>query len=276
MYPKDDVFALSSHNTLIYDRFSICRHDCPSMSNDTVTADITRRRPGNLAQSLVDDVCRMISQGVVKPGDKLPTELELMAVGGVSRATVREALSRLQVSGIVETRRGIGTFVLNLPGSTVSRLDPATIVTLQDVIAILDVRISFEIEAAGLAALRRTDAQLASIEEAVKRFEHACDTSGSIVADFQFHLQIAQASNNRYFVDIITHFGTSMFPRARLDTVAIARLDRQQKHERLVREHAHIFDAVARGDYDAARAAMRIHLANSRARVVKAHEELSI
>jgi len=270
------VFALSSHNTLIYDRFSICRHDCPSMSNDIVTADITRRRPGNLAQSLVDDVCRMISQGVVRPGDKLPTELELMAVGGVSRATVREALSRLQVSGIVETRRGIGTFVLNVPGSTVSRLDPATIVTLQDVIAILDVRISFEIEAAGLAALRRSDAQLASIEEALKRFEHASDTSGSIVSDFQFHLQIAQASNNRYFADIITHFGTSMFPRARLDTVAIARLDRQQKHERLVREHAHIFEAVARCDYDASRAAMRIHLANSRARVVKAHEDLSI
>ncbi|WP_296249405.1 FadR/GntR family transcriptional regulator [Pseudomonas sp. UBA4194] len=244
------------------------------MTND-IASDITRRKPGSLAQSLVDDVCRMISDGVVKPGDKLPTEVELMAVGGVSRATVREALSRLQVSGVVETRRGIGTFVLNVPGSSVSRLDPATIVTLQDVIAILDVRMSFEIEAAGLAALRRTDEQLERIRDALDRFEQASDTSGSLVSDFQFHLQVATAANNRYFVDIVTHFGTSMFPRARLNSVAIARLDRQQKHERLVREHEHIYDAVARRDYDASRAAMRVHLANSRARVVRSHEDMA-
>lgn len=243
------------------------------MSNDIATPEIIRRKAGSLAQSLVEDVCRMISEGVVKPGDKLPTELELMTVGGVSRATVREALSRLQVSGVVETRRGIGTFVLNVPGAAVSRLDPATIVTLQDVIAILDVRMSFEIEAAGLAALRRTDEQLMAIDQALLRFEQASDTSSSLVSDFQFHLQVALAANNRYFADIITHFGTSMFPRARLNTVAIARLDRQQKHERLVREHRHVFDAIARHDYDASRAAMRVHLANSRARVVRSHED---
>jgi DNA-binding FadR family transcriptional regulator len=240
---------------------------------DPAVFTATRRKSGNLAQGLVDDFSRMISEGVIKPGDKLPSEVELMTVGGVSRATVREALSRLQVSGLVETRRGIGTFVLNMPGSTVSRLDPATIVTLQDVIAILDVRMSFEIEAAGLAALRRTDEQLAAMRGALVRFEQASDTAGSIVSDFQFHLQIAAATNNRYFSDIITHFGTSMFPRARLNSVAIARLDRQQKHERLVREHEHIYDAVARRDFDAARAAMRIHLANSRARVMKSHEQ---
>jgi len=234
-----------------------------------------RRKTGNLAQGLVDDFSRMISEGAIKPGDKLPSEAELMTAGGVSRATVREALSRLQVSGLVETRRGIGTFVLNLPGSTVARLDPATIVTLQDVTAILDVRMSFEVEGAGLAALRRTEEQLAAIRDALSRFENATDTTGSIVSDFQFHLQIAAAANNRYFTDIITHFGTSMFPRARLNTTAIARLDRQQKHERLVREHEHIYDAVARQDYDASRAAMRIHLANSRARVVKSHQEMA-
>ena len=239
------------------------------MAIDLQSPGGTPRRPRNLAQTLVDDFSRLIKEGSLKPGDKLPSELELMEAGGVSRSVVREALSRLQVAGLVETRRGIGTFVLNKPDSNVARLDPSGIVTLQDVIAILDVRMSFEVEAAGIAALRRTDEQLGAMREALDRFELASDTGGSIVSDFQFHLQIASATNNRYFTEIITHFGTSMFPRARLNSVSIARLDRQQTHSRLVREHEHIFNAIARQDYDAARAAMRVHLANSRARVVK-------
>ncbi|WP_238935107.1 FadR/GntR family transcriptional regulator [Pseudomonas typographi] len=233
------------------------------------------RRSRSLAQTLVDEMSRLIEQGTLKPGDKLPSEVELMEVGGVSRSVVRDALSRLQVAGLVETRRGIGTFVLNTPGSDVSRLDPSSIVTLQDVIAILDVRMSFEVEAAGIAALRRTEAQLQAMQQALARFELASDTGGSIVSDFQFHLQIAAATNNRYFTEIITHFGTSMFPRARLNSAAIARLDRQQTHSRLVREHEHIYNAIARVDYDAARAAMRVHLSNSRARVMKAHQQAS-
>lgn len=232
---------------------------------------LARRRPRSLAQSLVDEMSRQIERGLLQPGDKLPSEVELMEVGGVSRSVVRDALSRLQVAGLVETRRGIGTFVLNTPGSAVARLEPSSIVTLQDVTAILDVRMSFEVEAAGLAALRRTDAQLVNLGDALRRFEGASDTGGSLVSDFQFHLRIAQATNNRYFIEIATHFGTSMFPRARLNSAAIARLDRQQTHDRLVREHEHVYNAIARHDYDAARAAMRVHLSNSRARVMKSH-----
>ena len=231
------------------------------------------RKSRNLAQTLVDDYSRQIATGLLKPGDKLPSEVELMNVGGVSRSVVRDALSRLAVAGLVETRRGIGTFVLNMPGSASSRLDPTTIVTLQDVLAILDVRMSFEVEGAGMAALRRTQAQLDAMGQALERFELASDTGGSIISDFQFHLQIAHATNNRYFIEIITHFGTSMFPRARLSTASIARLDRQQAHSRLVREHEHIYNAIARSDFDASRAAMRVHVANSRARVVKSHQE---
>lgn len=242
------------------------------MATDSVRFSGLARRPRHLAQALVDDFSQRIGEGLLKPGDKLPGEVELMETGGVSRSVVREALSRLQVAGLVETRRGVGTFVLNASGSASPRLDPSTIVTLQDVVAILDVRMSFEVEAAGLAGLRRTPEQLAAMGEALALFSRASDTGSSLVADFQFHLQIANATNNRYFVEIITHFGTSMFPRARLTTSAIARLDRQQAHERLVGEHEHIYNAIARQDYDAARAAMRVHLANSRARVIRAHQ----
>lgn len=258
---------------ILYDVATLIPHKQNALATDLTLSPGLPRRPRNLAQALVDDFSRRIGEGALKPGDKLPSEVELMETGGVSRSVVREALSRLQVAGLVETRRGIGTFVLNASGSASPRLDPSTIVTLQDVVAILDVRMSFEVEAAGIAALRRTDAQLAALAEALERFERASDTGSSLVSDFQFHLQIANATNNRYFVEIVTHFGTSMFPRARLNTVAIARLDRQQAHSRLVGEHEHIYNAIARRDFEAARAAMRVHLANSRARVIRSHEQ---
>lgn len=260
---------LSPHRTLRYDR----RHRTTVVSTAMTLQPPTRaaRKPQSLRQSLIDELCSMIGDGRLTPGDKLPTEVELMAHSGVSRSVVRAALSHLEVSGLVEIRRGIGSFVLNTPGSAVARLAPASVRTLQDTVAILDVRMSFEVEGAGIAALRRSEAQLQALREALGRFAQANDTSSSLIGDFQFHLQLAMATQNRYFTDIVSHFGTSMFPRARLNTVAIARLDRQQKHERLVREHEDIYLAVARQDADAARAAMRIHLSNSRARVLRSH-----
>ena len=94
---------------------------------------------------------------------------------GVSRTVVREALSRLQAAGLVETRHGIGTFVLDTPSASGFRIDPATIVTLRDILAILELRISLEVESAGMAAQRRSDAQLKAIREALDAInESAC------------------------------------------------------------------------------------------------------
>ena len=85
-----------------------------------------RRRGRTLAEEVVQALSEEIRQGQLKPGDKLPTESEVMASFGVSRTVVREALSRLQASGLVETRHGIGTFVLERPAETPSpfRIDP--------------------------------------------------------------------------------------------------------------------------------------------------------
>src|ERR1041384_7586826 len=72
----------------------------------------TQRKPRNLAQGVVEQISGSIRQGLLKPGEKLPTESSMMAQHGVSRTVVREAISHLQASGLVQTRHGIGTFVL--------------------------------------------------------------------------------------------------------------------------------------------------------------------
>jgi DNA-binding FadR family transcriptional regulator len=86
-------------------------------------------------------------------------------------------------------------------------------------------------------------------------------------------LQIALATGNRYFTDIMTHLGTSIIPRTRLNSARLAHDDQQHYMSRLSREHEEIYDAIARQDSDAARAAMRLHLTNSRERLRQAHEE---
>jgi GntR family transcriptional regulator, transcriptional repressor for pyruvate dehydrogenase complex len=232
-----------------------------------------RRRSRRLAHELVEGIGAQIQAQALQPGDKLPTELEIMQAYGVSRTVVREALSRLQAAGLVETRHGIGTFVLEprpVPGFGI---DPKDIATAVDVMAVLELRISLETESAGLAAQRRTEAQLAEMRAALDAFEANVGGEGDAVSpDFRFHLAIANATGNRYFADIMSHLGSTLIPRARINSSRVAQEDRTQYLRRVNREHEEIYSAIARGDAESARAAMRIHLTNSRERLRRAQE----
>lgn len=228
----------------------------------------------NLAQGVVAHISDSIVTGAIRPGDKLPTESEIMRLHGVSRTVVREAISHMQASGMVETRHGIGTFVLAPAPTRLMGIDPATVITMRDVLAILELRISLETEAAGLAASRRSPAQLQELRVALDLF-HACATKGAntVAADVQFHLLIAQASGNRYFHDILSHLGKNIIPRARLNSAKLAHDDPAQYIERVSHEHEDIFNAIGRQDPESARAAMRTHLSNSRERLRRAQEQ---
>ena len=214
-----------------------------------------------------------IRSGQLKRGDKLPTESQIMVEEGVSRTVVREAISRLQAAGQVETRHGIGTFVLDAPSTGGFRIDPATIVTLREVLAVLELRIALEIESAGLAAERHTSEQLAVMRKALDELnEGAAHASDAVSADFQFHLQIALASGNHYFADIINHLGTSIIPRTRVNSAHLVHDDQAHYLSRLSHEHEAIYEAIARRDSEGAKMAMRLHLSNSRERLRQAHE----
>ena len=238
-------------------------------------AVVPRRRGRGLAHALLDDLGEKIRNQQLRPGDKLPTESAIMQVYGVSRTVVREALSKLQAAGLVETHHGVGTFVLQPSQSRTAgmfRLEGSDIATTVDVLAVLELRISLETETAGLAALRRTDEQLKGLREALDEFEANVAAGGDTVKpDLRFHLLIAQATGNPYFADIMGHLGASLIPRTRVR--AIRNHDRRGEYlVHVNREHEEIFAAIARRDPDSARAAMRIHLTNSRERLRLAQE----
>jgi len=227
------------------------------------------RRPKTLALSLVEALGARIRAGQMATGDKLPTEAAIMAEFEVSRTVVREAISKLQAAGLVETRHGVGTFVLGLGEGGSFRIAPEQMATLTDVVAVLELRIGVETEAAALAAQRRSAVQLAVMREALAAFAAAAEAGrDAVAADFQFHLEIARATGNPHFEQLMGTLGAPSIPRARLPGLGGEgdRAERLAYLRRVNAEHESILEAIAAQDAEAARAAMRTHLANSRER----------
>jgi GntR family transcriptional repressor for pyruvate dehydrogenase complex len=233
------------------------------------------QRRGSLAARLVEEFAGEIRRGAMRPGERLPTEEQAAKRFKVSRTVVREALSRLQAAGLVETRHGVGTFVAAQRREAGLRADAAEIATVVDMVAMLELRIGVESEAAALAARRRSPAQLKEMRLALDEFGRRL-AAGEDVADvdFRFHLLVAQATDNRYFTTFMGSLGPKAIPRAGLK---LPQQDAEARRDYLAgvnREHEDIYGAIARGDPDGARAAMRNHIGNGRERL-RLRQELS-
>ena len=138
----------------------------------------------------------------------------------------------------------------------------------------MDLRIGLESEAASLAAqrhapadLRRIGAALATLEAGIRAAQPA------VSADIAFHLAIIRATGNAYFIDLFAQLGPLMIPRARVDLFKNDRQARVRYLALIQQEHAQIYQAIARRDAEAARAAVRLHLTNSRERLRTALEQ---
>lgn len=227
-----------------------------------------RRKPRGLAHEIVDSIGRRVRTGRLVAGAKLPTEAEIMEEFGVSRTVVREALSKLQAAGLVETRHGVGTFVA-APGEVNNfRIAPEQVATIREVIAVLELRIGLEAEAAALAATRRTAANLKTMRAALAAFGRAvADGTDAVAHDMLLHLEIARSTQNEHFAELMTYLGTMLIPRTRVNTAKVAGEGRREYLQRVHAEHESIVAAIGARDSDAARAAMRTHLSNSRERL---------
>jgi len=249
------------------------------------TATPPAGRSTSLSQRIVDVLSERIASGVLKANEKMPTEPALMQEFGVSRSVVREAISRLQAGGRLRTQQGVGSFVLAPPIEN-PLLQPVAAAGLQvqQKLAMLELRLSLEPEAAALAAQRRTPEQLAAMERALKDFDTQIHTGEATAeADFRFHEMLAQATGNEYFVHVLHSLSSATIPRQSA-SAATPRRGRPPKVARFgepspelrpgkditAREHHAVLEAIRRGDAAAARAAMFIHLNNSRERMKNA------
>lgn len=222
------------------------------------------KRAHSLAHDLVNTLSQQILLGTLKPGQKLPPENTIVAQHGVSRTVVREALSRLQASGLVETRHGVGTFVIEREAQSGLQLNVDTALSVR---GILELRMGLETQAAALAARRRSDEQLLRMRQTLDDYQAALANNDSCVeADKCFHLLIAEATGNTFFTEIMQHLGNAMIPRTRVNAAERGDADLTRLGQLANLEHEAILQAIRKQDADAARAAMWLHLSNSRDR----------
>jgi DNA-binding FadR family transcriptional regulator len=240
---------------------------------NALTAPDQPARAKSQSQRVVEGVSARIRSGELKPGDRVPPEPELMREFGVSRSVVREAVSRLQASGLVETRQGVGSFVLERPAGEPLLNIGSRSLEVQRVLAMLELRISIESDAASLAAQRRSDEHLAAMRQALDAFDaHRRAGQSTVEDDFRFHAQVAAATGNEYFEEVLRSLGSITIRRAETrpdaagdqapgaDSPAVRPRFGEAQHET-------IYDAIRRGDAASARAAMFMHLSNSRERL---------
>ena len=233
------------------------------------------KKRGSLSQGLEALLSGHILEGRLRGGEQLPTESALMLEHGVSRTVVREAMSRLQAAGMVETRHGIGTFVRGSALSLGGFIDPATIGIITESLAIMEFRIGLEVEAAGLAAQRRSPGQLAGLRALLDQLGQLdVSVNDRAALDFQFHLGIVQATGNHYIANTLLNLGEVIIPRSRLDSARLFHDEPLHYEQRMQSEHEQIYQAIFHQDAECARAAMRLHLQDSREYLHQACQEL--
>jgi len=229
-------------------------------------------QPRNRSSELVARMTDAILSGNLAPNMRLPTEMELVASFGVSRTVVREAFAVLRAEGLVETRQGSGMYVASDLRRRPFRIDPEGLNSIAEVMQVLELRITVETEAAGLAAERRKAADLEAIAAAVRAFELAVERDESAIdEDYAFHTGIGRATGNRYFSSFLGFLGRLVIPRR---TVVGAGKPGERKRylTKVVAEHRAIHAAIAAGEAAAARRAMRAHLRRSYNRYKKLAE----
>lgn len=221
-------------------------------------------KPAKLSDSIVSQIEQLILDGILKPGDKLPAERELAQQLNVSRPSLREALLKLESKGLLQSRRGGGTYVVDIIFPTMT--DPLVHLLKNHPEAkydMLELRHALEEVAAYFAALRSTEADRKILQhrfaalEAIHAEEH--DPLRDAEADAEFHLAIADASHNV----ALMHVMRGLFNLLRSSIFSsLEKLHSQSGNYEIVYEHhKQIFTAVMERNPQAARTAAHQHLA---------------
>ena len=210
-----------------------------------------------LSEQVGVQLIRMISAGRWKPGQRLPSEIELCRAFNIGRSTLREALKSLAFVGMVRMRAGDGTFVAEGFSKIVDRvLSHGLLHTEKDVNDLWETRMVLESELAALCAQRATNEDLVNLERLVNAMRRSATRGGEGFQelDVEFHLTIAACAKNQVLAQLL---------RTIRDLVQELIIKTQQipgAPELAYRHHRAIFQALKQRNPRKARAAMRTHL----------------
>jgi DNA-binding FadR family transcriptional regulator len=226
----------------------------------------------NLSARVAGALLERIRTHDLPPGTRLPSEQMMAERFGVSRTVIREAIATLKAEGLVETRQGSGAFVRQPSRNEGLRADALEAKSIDFLLHFLEVRRGIEGETAALAALRRSPQQLAKIHSTLSRIDEAVAAGrDGVEEDLSFHLSIAEATSNPYWVRIV---GLCTDPlRAGIRVTRANEARRNDFTQEVRAEHSKVCEAIAAGNPIAAHAAARAHMENAARRVKAADRE---
>ena len=203
----------------------------------------------SLVDQALDQLRLRITQGVWAIGERLPTEPELSAELGISRNTVREAMRVLAFSGLIEIRQGDGSYLRSMtdPLGAMKAMSHCTLAQAQETRQIL------EVEAVGLAALRRTDEDLVALRAALKASgdHYQGDLEHYISCDLVFHKRLVDAAHNPALSELYHYFSSIVGAQLRQT------LNIQPRRQAVFDLHGALLDAVEQQDPERAKALSR-------------------
>ena len=220
-----------------------------------------------LGSQVEEELMNYILNEPVKIGEKIPNEFELAEMFGVGRSTIREAVKGLVTKGVLEVRRGAGTYVRS---TLTLEEDPLGLARLGDkyklALELLDVRMMLEPEIAAMACEHITS-------EEKEKLKQLCDEEEELYLsgrnhakkDVEFHTCIAGCSRNRVVEVLIPIINTAV--------LTFVNLTQRQLMKETLETHRAITNAIIKGDSFGAKYAMNMHLTYNRQRLMQMYEE---
>lgn len=228
--------------------------------DETPSKEETKSKPGLLSDQVAARIMKMIADGNLSPGERLPGERQLAEKMGVSRVSVRAALQSLKAQGFLEAVQGGGTRILAAASDMTSPLSELARVQEQNLHDLAEIRALLEGWAARRAAVRASDGQIADLGKALEKLESKSGKASKekISQEFNFHYLVGKASGSAVYMhimDVIREIIDSslefhhydLFQEPADDGVALS-------------QHKDVFEAIAERDPAKANEAMRSHL----------------
>lgn len=225
------------------------------------------RRPrtashGSVTEDAIANIRRMILDGELRAGDRLPPENDLSAQLSVSRSSLRETVRALALLGVLATRQGDGTYVTSLEPDVLLEATAFVVDLMPETLdhELLQVRRILEPAATAIAASRITDSQLAELRECLGRIESAGSVKERFEADVRFHNLIVEASGNRTLASLNRSMSSRTLRLQRWRAATEPRV-----FARAAAEHEAMYQALVARDGELAQAVDVIHIAGGEA-----------
>lgn len=211
-------------------------------------------------EQIVDQIGILVAEGQLKPGDRLPSERELVERFEVSRASIREAISALEMMGLIEVRPGEGTYIRQVNiDSVIAPLAWMLFIEKDTDLELYEVRKILEVQAAGIAAERAQEDEIRDMYEALEVMRRDLEIVRlGEEADHHFHFAIARATHNKILIRLMNTISETM--KKTLKSSRSKLYEDRNTPQRLYQEHCSLYEAIKNRNVLEAQQLMLNHL----------------